>query len=297
MKRHLAVMALLSVAVCSANAQLTDTLSKIKASGTVLMGVREDGGGLSYALGDGKYGGFQVCQRIVKSLENAVGKKLAIKYVPVNSTSRIPSVIKGQVDLECGVTTNNATRQKDVSFVVTTFVEEVRVVVRADSGITSTQQLAGKTIASVAGTTSIVLIRKGQRTANTDIKEVIAKDDVEAFGLVESGRADAYVMDSQIIAGRVANAKKPSDFKLVGDALSVEPIAIMLRKGDPAFKKVADDTVGELAKSGELAKMYDKWFMQPTPPQKINLRLPASSNTLAAWANLNDKPAEDYATK
>jgi glutamate/aspartate transport system substrate-binding protein len=195
MKKLLLATAFLAAFAYSAHAQTTDTLSKIKASGTVLMGVREDGGGLSYALGGGKYGGFhvEICQRIVKSLEKTVGKKLQIKYVPVNGTSRIPETIKGKVDLECGVTTNNATRQRDVAFVVTTFVEEVRVVVRADSGINSVLDLNGKTLATSTGTTSITLIRKQQRASNMDIKEAVSATDAEAFASLEAGRADAYV--------------------------------------------------------------------------------------------------------
>ena len=299
MKKLLLATAFLAAFACQANAQTTDTLGKIKASGTVLMGVREDGGGLSYALGGGKYGGFhvEICQHIVKSLEKTVRKKLQINYVPVNGTSRIPETIKGKVDLECGVTTNNATRQRDVAFVVTTFVEEVRVVVRADSGINSVLDLNGKTLATSAGTTSITLIRKQQRASNMDFKEAVSVNDAEAFASLEAGRADAYVMDSQIIAGFIANAKNPSAFKVLNDVLSVEPIAIMMRKDDPALKKVADTTVSELVKSGEIAKLYDKWFVQPAPPKKVKLGLAASANTKAAWANLNDKPAEDYAVK
>lgn len=295
--RKILTMFLLSVSAVGVQAK--DTLGKIKASGTVVVGVRQAGGGLSYSISDGKYGGFhvEICQKIATELEKVVGKKLEIKYQPVTSQNRIPSVANGEVDLECGVTTNNATRQKDVAFVLTTFVEEVQMAVRADSGIKSIADLEGKTLASTAGTTSIPTIRKQKRGANLNIKELIAKDDIETFELLESGKADAYVMDSQILAGAIANAKKPSDFKIVGEALSLEPIAIMIPKDDPAFKKVADDTVRQLVKSGELPKLYDKWFVKPIPPKNITLNLAASANTKAAWANLNDKPAEDYATK
>lgn len=241
----------------TANAQPNDTLGKIKASGEVVLGVREAGGGLSYALGDGKYGGFhvEVCQNIVAALEKSLDKKLQTKYQPVTSQNRIPSVSNGTVDLECGVTTNNATRQKDVSFVLTTFVEEVRMAVRANSGINSIAQLNGKTLASTAGTTSLSLIRRQKNAASLDIKEILAKDDAETFALLEGGKADAYVMDSQILAGAIANTEKPSDFKIVGAPLAVEPIAIMIRKDDPAFKKIADDTVRALVKSGQLPKI------------------------------------------
>jgi len=130
-----------------------------------------------------------------------------------------------------------------------------------------------------------------------DFKEVYGKDHAESFLLLESGRADAFVMDGQILAGNIALSKSPADYKIVGEVLSVEPIAIMLRKDDPAFKKVADDTIREMAKSGELAKSYDKWFVQPIPPKNTRVGLPASETTRAAWVNLNDKPMEDYAKK
>ena len=299
MKKSMLAVILIAAFSSAANAQPNDTLAKIKASGTVVMGVRQSGGGLSYAISAQKYGGFHVaiCEQIVTELEKKLGKKLEIKYQPVTSLNRITSVASGEVDMECGVTTNNATRQRDVSFVVTTFVEEVRMAVRADSDIKSVAQLDGKTLASTAGTTTLPTIRKQQRGANLEIKEILAKDDGETFELLVSGKADAYVMDSQILAGAIANAKKPSDFKIVGDALSVEPIAIMIRKDDPAFKKVADDTVRQLVKSGEISKLYDKWFLQAIPPKGIKLNLPASANTTAAWANLNDKPAEAYPMK
>ena len=296
MKKHL--LALAAVALTSVAAQ-ADTLAKVKDSGVITMGVRDSSGALSYTLGDGKYAGYhiEICQRIIGNLEKAVGKKLEVKYQSVTSQNRIPLVQNGTVDIECGSTTNNAARQKDVSFVVTTYVEEVRTAVRADSGITSISQLNGKNVATTTGTTSVQLLRKHERANGIDFKEVFGKDHADSFLLLESGRADAFVMDSQILAGNIANAKNPSEFKIVGEAISVEPIAIMIRKDDPAFKKLADDTVRDLAKSGELAKLYDKWFVQPIPPKGARLNMVATDTNKQAWANLNDKPAEEYAKK
>jgi glutamate/aspartate transport system substrate-binding protein len=276
-----------------------DTLEKAKSSGTVTMGVRDSSGALSYTLGEGKYAGFhfEICQRIVANMEKAVGKKLDVKYVAVTSQNRIPLVQNGTVDIECGSTTNNATRQKDVSFVLTTYVEEVRIAVKASSGITSIAQLNGRNVATTTGTTSVQLLRKHERANGVDFKEVFGKDHADSFLLLESGRADAFVMDGQILAGNIATSKAPADFKIVGEVLSVEPIAIMLRKDDTAFKKLADDTVRDLVKSGDMAKIYDKWFVQPIPPKNTRVGLPASEATKTAWANLNDKPAEDYAKK
>jgi glutamate/aspartate transport system substrate-binding protein len=299
MKKHLLAFAVVALAAGGAFAQAPDTIAKVKASGVVTMGVRDSSGALSYTMGDGKYGGYhvEVCQRIIAALEKAAGKKLEVRYLAVTSQNRIPLVQNGTVDIECGSTTNNAARQKDVSFVVTTYVEEVRIAVKAASGITSIAQLKGKNVATTTGTTSVQLLRKHERANNIDFKEVFGKDHADSFLLLESGRADAFVMDGQILAGNIATAKNPADFKIVGEVLSVEPIAIMVRKDDVAFKKLADDTVKDMIKTGELAKIYDKWFVQPIPPKNTRVGLPASETTKAAWANPNDKPAEEYAKK
>jgi len=276
------------------------TLDKIKSSGTATMGVRESSGALSFTLGDGKFAGFhvEVCQRVLADVQKSLGlAKLDIKYLPVTSQNRIPLVQNGTVDIECGSTTNNATRQKDVSFAVTTFVEEVRIAVKANSGITSIAQLKDKNVATTTGTTSVQLLRRNERAAGIDFKEVFGKDHADSFLLLESGRADAFVMDGQILAGNIAKAKNPADFRIVGEVLSVEPIAIMIRKDDPSFKKAVDDSIIAMMKSGEMAKIYDKWFVQPIPPSNTRVGLPVSDATKAAWATPNDKPVEDYLTK
>lgn len=299
MKKHLLAFAVAAVAATGALAQANDTIAKAKSSGTVTMGVRESSGALSYTLGDGKFAGFhvEVCQRIIAELEKQAGKKLNVVYQPVTSQNRIPLVQNGTVDIECGSTTNNATRQKDVAFLNTTYVEEVRVAVKASSGINSIGQLNGKNIATTTGTTSVQHLRKHERAQGVDFKEVFGKDHADSFLLLETGRADAFVMDSQILAGNIATAKNPADFKIVGEVLSVEPIAIMIRKDDAAFKKLGNDVIASLVKSGEMQKLYDKWFVQPIPPKNTKVGLPASDSTKAAWAGLNDKPMEDYAKK
>ncbi len=290
---------LIAAALATALAAQANTLDKVKASGTITMGVRDSSGALSYTLGDGKYAGYhiEICQRIIAGVEKAVGRKVDVKYQSVTSQNRIPLVQNGTVDIECGSTTNNVARQKDVAFVVTAYVEEVRTAVKASSGISSIAQLNGKSVATTTGTTSVQLLRKHERANGVDFKEVFGKDHADSFLLLESGRADAFVMDAQILAGNIAKSKNPADYKIVGEVLNVEPIAIMIRKDDAAFKKLADDTVIALAKSGELARLYDKWFMQPIPPKNARVGLPASDATKAAWANPNDKPAEDYNRK
>jgi glutamate/aspartate transport system substrate-binding protein len=299
MHQFLLRTAVAAAALGLAVAAQADTLKKLKDSGTVTMGVRESSGALSFTLGDGKYAGFhvEVCQRVLADVEKAIGRKLEVKYQAVTSQNRIPLVQNGTVDIECGSTTNNATRQKDVSFAVTTFVEEVRIAVKANSGITSIAQLAGKKVATTTGTTSVQLLRKHERGAGVNFEEVFGKDHADSFLLLESGRADAFVMDGQILAGNIAKSKAPADYKIVGEVLSVEPIAIMIRKDDPAFKKAVDDSIVAMIKSGDMAKAYDKWFVQPIPPSNTRVGLPASEATKAAWASPNDKPVEDYMKK
>jgi glutamate/aspartate transport system substrate-binding protein len=298
MKKTLLVLAALAV-TGTVMAQANDTLAKVKASGSISMGVRDSSGALSYTLGDGKYAGFhfEVCQRIVAAIEKEVGKKLETKYVSVTSANRIPLTQNGTVDIECGSTTNNATRQKDVSFLNTTYVEEVRIAVKANSGITGISQLNGKNVATTTGTTSVQTLRKHERAAGVDFKEIFGKDHADSFLLLDSGRADAFVMDGSILAGNIATAKNPADFKIVGEVLSVEPIAIMVRKDDAGIKKVGNDTIAALVKSGDMAKLWDKWFLQPIPPKNTRVGLALSDSTKAAWASPNDNPMEAYAKK
>ena len=279
---------LVAAALLAAGIAQADTLAKIKSSGAATMGVRESSGALSYTLGDGKFAGFhvEICQRVLADVQKKLAlPKLDVKYQPVTSQNRIPLVQNGTVDIECGSTTNNATRQKDVSFAVTTYVEEVRIAVKASSGITSIAQLAGKKVATTTGTTSVQLLRKHERASGMDFKEVFGKDHADSFLLMESGRADAFVMDDYILAGLIAKAKNPAEFRIVGEPLSLEPIAIMIRKDDPAFKKAVDDSIIAMMKSGELAKLLAKNGLQP------------GEDTKKAWANPNDKPAEDFVKK
>jgi glutamate/aspartate transport system substrate-binding protein len=299
MNKQVLVLAIAAFAAGGAFAQANDTLAKIKASGSITEGVRESSG-LSYTLGNGQYTGFHydVCANIIKDLQKNLGlSKLETKYQPVTSQNRVPLVQNGTVDIECGSTTNNATRQKDVAFAVTTYVEEVRIAVKANSGITSIKDLNGKTVATTTGTTSVQTLRKNERAGGIDFKELYGKDHSDSFLLLESGRADAFVMDGSILASNIAKSKSPADYKIVGEVLSVEPIAIMIRKDDPAFKKAVDDSIKAQIKSGELAKLWDKWFIQPIPPANVKIGLPLSDATKAAWANPNDKPMEDYAKK
>lgn len=180
---------------------------------------------------------------------------------------------------------------------MTTYVEEVRIAVKGNSGITGIKDLNGKTIVTTTGTTSVQTLRKNKRADGLTFKEVMGKDHADSFLMLETGRADAFIMDGSILAANISKSKAPADYKIVGETLSVEPIACMLRKDDPAFKKAVDDSIKRQIADGSLAKLYDKWFMQPIPPVNVKVGLPLSDATKDAWAHPNDKPMESYEVK
>jgi glutamate/aspartate transport system substrate-binding protein len=300
MNKTLIALALAALASGTAFAQAGDTLAKIKSKGEITLGTRDSSGALAFTIGDGKYVGFhtEMAENIATDIQKQLGlPKLTVNKQLVTSQNRIPLVVNGTVDLECGSTTNNVARQKDVTFAVTTYMEEVRIAVKADSGIASIKDLNGKNVVTTTGTTSVQTLRKNERATGVDFKEIMGKDHADSFLLLESGRADAFVMDGQILAGNIAKSKNPAGFKIVGEVLSVEPIACMVRKDDPAFLKAVDDSIKRQIADGSLAKLYDKWFMQPIPPTNTKVGLPLSEATKAAWASPNNKPMEDFVKK
>jgi glutamate/aspartate transport system substrate-binding protein len=292
MKKKLLLAAVLSATAFGALAQANDTIAKAKAAGKVVMGVRESSAPLSYTTGGGQFTGYHVelCQRILK----AVLPGVSVEYVPVTSANRIPLVQNGTVDIECGSTTNNATRQKDVSFALTTYVTEVRTAVKADSKIRSITDLNNKTVATTTGTTSVALLRKNKRGQGIQFKEVYGKDHADSFLLLESGRADAFVMDDNILAGLIASSQNPKAYAIVGETLNVEPIAIMVRKDDPKFKKAVDDYIRGAIKAGEINLLYTKWFMQPIPPKNTSVNLKMGSILTGLLKAPSDAPAEEF---
>ena len=288
------------VAISGATVAASATMDKIKSSGAVTMGVRESSIPMSYTTGDSRFDGYHVeaCRMILNDIKDKLGMStLRINYQPVTSQNRVPLVQNGTVDIECGTTTNNANRAKDVGFANTLYVEEVRIAVKANSGINSISQLAGKKVATTTGTTSVQLLRKHEKANGVNFDEVFGKDHADSFLLLESGRADAFVMDGSILAGNIANAKNPKDFKIVGEVLSTEPIAIMVPKNDPEFKAAVNAAIAKMVANGRMPALWDKWFLKPIPPKNVVVGLELSPATKNAWANLNDKPAEDYAQK
>jgi glutamate/aspartate transport system substrate-binding protein len=299
MKKTLLALAAV-FAVAGAHAQANDSLAKIKAAGKVVIGTRDSSAPLAYTTGDGKYTGYhvEICNRIADAIKQELKMpNLTTEYTLVTSQNRIPLVTNGTVDLECGSTTNNKTRQAQVAFAPTTYVTNVRIAVKANSGINSIADLKGKKVATTTGTTSVQLLRKHERANGVNFDEVFGKDHADSFLLLDSGRADAFVMDDNILAGNIINAKNPADYKIVGETLSEEPIAIMFRKDDPNFKKVVDTAVTSMMKSGEVDKIYSKWFLSPIPPRNVSVNMAMTPSLKNAIANPNDKPAEDYAKK
>lgn len=291
MNRSLVLGAVLALTLVGASAHDTGTLAKAKAAGAITMGVRDASPPLSYSLGT-SYVGYHVelCEQMLAKLLPGV----AIKQMVVTSQNRVPLLQNGTVDIECGSTTNNAARQQQAAFAYTTYITEARFAVRASSGITSVEQLRGKTIVTTTGTTLVQRLRKLEQDRDFGITIVLAKDHAESFLLLETGRADAFAMDDNTLAGNIANARTPADFKIVGKPLGIEPIAIMIRKDDQAFKSAVDGYLAGAMASGALEKLYAKWFMSPIPPRNAVINIPLSESLKAAFASPNDRPAEAY---
>ncbi len=302
-RRHsiAASICFLLTALGASAAQAEDTLARIKSSRTITIGARESSGALSYLVGGtGEYVGYQIdiCKRVVADVKKKLGlSTLDVKFQGVTAQNRVPLLVNGTIDIECGSTANTLTRQKDVAFSYTTYVEETRVAVKTASGIDSIEKLAGKRVVSTTGTTSVQTMRRNTRVKDLGMMDVYGKDHSDSFLLLESDRADAFVMDRQVLAGLIAGSRSPGAFSILADSLSVEPVAIMVRKGDPAFEAVVDEAVATLFKSGEIAALYEKWFKQAIPPAGIRLNIEPSAATVAAWANPNTRPTEDFAAK
>lgn len=276
--------------LASVTAHADGRLDQFKSSGTITLGYRDASLPFSYLDDAQKPIGYSmdICQGIVKAVEKNVGKTLKVNLVPVTSSSRIPLIANGTVDLECGSTTNNLERQKQVSFAPTTFVTANRYVAKKSSNINKLDDLKGKTVISTAGTSNILWTTKANDTQKLGMSIISAKDHAEAFLTVESGRATAFFMDDVLLAGLVATSRNPSDWMIGSEAYTVEPYAIIEPKDDPAFKKVVDDAVVAMIKDGTVNKLYTKWFLSPVPPKNVNMNLPMSEPLKKTLANPTD---------
>jgi glutamate/aspartate transport system substrate-binding protein len=275
-------------------ADVPPTLDKVKADGVITVAHRESSIPFSYLGAEGKPVGFgwEICQRIVENVKKATGRAdLKVNTIPVTSQNRIPLVQNGTVDIECGSTTNNSERAKQVAFAINYFYTGTRFLVKTDSKIHSLKDLKGKRVVTTAGTTNFQVLRAANQKQDLGFDLSTAKDHAESALLVEGGRADAFGMDDILLYGLRAAAANPASLAVVGEPLQVEPYAIMFRKDDPAFKKVVDDTIVGLIKSGDFEQLYRKWFQSPIPPKGINLNAPMSKELQDNLKAMSDKPA------
>jgi glutamate/aspartate transport system substrate-binding protein len=299
MKRVSALLvALLASGALAGTASAADTLKKIKDSGSITLGHRDSSIPFSYYDDKQKVVGYamDICYKIVDAVKaNLKMPKIDVKLNPVTSATRIPLMANGTIDLECGSTTNNLERQKQVGFTITHFVTATRYVAKKSSNIKSLKDLKGKTVVSTSGTTNIKWATEANQKQNLGMNIIAAKDHAEAFLTVDTGRAVAFIMDDILLYSLVATSRNPGDWVIGSEAYTVEPYGIMVPKDDPAFKKVVDGAVRALYKSGEINKIYDKWFQKPIPPKGVSLKVPMSDQFKKVVANPTDSgDPKDY---
>jgi glutamate/aspartate transport system substrate-binding protein len=298
MKTAFAVLAVAALGFSAAAAAQEGTLQKIKSSGSITIGHRDASIPFSYYDDKQQVVGYAVdlCNRIVDAVKTELKMpKLETKYQLVTSANRIPLMANGTIDLECGSTTNNLERQKQVWFTITHFVTANRWVAKKSAKLHKLEDLKGKTIVSTAGTTNIKQITELNGQNNLGMSIISANGHPEAFQMVETGRAVAFVMDDILLYSLAAQSRNPKDYAISTVALSVEPYGIMLRRDDPAFKKVVDNAMVQTYKSGAINGIYDKWFQKPVPPRNINLNVPMSEQFKKVIKNPTDSgDPKDY---
>lgn len=287
----LSAMLLAASLLGSASAQ---TLKKIEESNKITVSYREASVPFSYLIGTAKAVGFSV--DLTEAIVDAVRKKLKkpnleVATLPVSPQNRIPLLLNGTYDLECGSTTNNSTRRQDVAFAINHFYTGTRLLTKKSSGVKNYADLATKTVVSTSATTNAQMIRKYSAEKSLDLQIILGKDHDDSLQLLENERAVAFAMDDILLYGLMANAKNPAALEVVGEPLQVEPYACMLRKDDPEFKALVDGTLIRLMKSGEFTRLYDKWFLSPIPPKGVNLNLPMSEQLKANLKYPSDAPA------
>jgi glutamate/aspartate transport system substrate-binding protein len=272
--------------------ELTGTLKKVKELKAITLGHRESSVPFSFLDDKQQPVGYSMdlCDKVVSALKSELKiPDLKVIMQPVTSANRINLLGNGTIDLECGSTTNTMERQRQVSFGVTTFVANVKTLVKKNGGIKSLADLNGKPIATTSGSTAVQLIKAHEKGAKIDFKEIYGKDHAESFLLVEADRAVAFVMDDVLLAGLVANSKTPEAYRMLNDVLRAEPYSLMLRKDDPQFKALVDKTLMDVMKSGEIKKIYSRWFESSIPPRGINLRFLMSQELREILKSPNDK--------
>jgi ABC-type amino acid transport substrate-binding protein len=291
---RLAFAAVMLTGLAVVSVAQADTLKKIADTGKITVSYRESSVPFSYLAGGGNAVGFSA--DVTTAIVDAVKKRLnnpniKVEYQAVTSQNRIPLLQNGTIDLECGSTTNNSTRGKDVQFALNHFYTGTRLLTKKSSGIKNYGDLAKKVVASTTGTTNAQVIRKYNADKNLGMEVVLGKDHDDSVLMVDSGRASAFAMDDILLFGLMGNAKNPAEWEVVGDSLQVEPYACMMRKDDPKFQELVNGVVGGMMKSGDFEKLYTKWFMSPIPPKGQNLNLPMSKELRDNLKALSDKPA------
>ena len=295
MKTFLSVLSLALAAAFTASAQaqdLTGTLKKIKETGTINVGHRESSIPFSYLDDKQQPIGYamDLCMKVVDAVKAELKMpNLKVALQPVTSSNRIPLLQNGTIDMECGSTTNSVERQKLVAFGPTYFRIQVTAAVKKNSGINSLIELNGKNISTTSGTTAVPLLKGYEKTKGIDVKEIYGKDHAESFLLLVNDRVSAFVMDDVLLAGQIANAASPGDFKILNESLRAEPYSMMLRKDDPQFKALVDNTLSAVYKSPEIERIYNKWYMSPIPPKNVNLNFPMTPQLKTDFAAPNDK--------
>ena len=294
LKRTTLVVALLAgAALASPASALEGTLKKIKESGSITIGHRDSSIPFSYYDDKQHPVGYalDICYKVVDAIKAKLNMPdLKINLLPETPSTRIPLMANGTLDLECGSTTNNAERKKQVDFGMTYYVVKYRYVSKKSAHMDKIDDLKGKTVVSTAGTTDIAALNRLNTGRNFGMNILAAKDHAESFLMVETGRASAFLMDDILLSGLVANSKNPSEFHISSESLGLEPYSLMLRRDDPEFKKVVEDAMTKLYTSGEIMKIYDKWFMSPIPPKGINLNIPVSDALKRVFAHPTDSP-------
>jgi len=277
----------------SASAQeLTGTLKKIKETGSITVGHRESSIPFSYLDDKQQPIGYsmELCMKVVDAVKADLKMpNLKINLQAVTSSNRIPLLQNGTIDMECGSTTNSVVRQQQVAFGPTYFVINVTAAVKKNSTVNSLIDLANKPISTTSGTTAVPLLKAYEKTKSIDVKEIYGKDHAESFLLLADDRVAAFVMDDILLAGQIASAKNPADYRIIPESLRQEPYSMMLRKDDAQFKALVDKTIGAVMKSGEINKIYAKWFVSPIPPKNANLNFPMTQPIKDAFSNPNDK--------
>lgn len=270
------------------------TLEKLRVTGTITLGHRENSIPFSYFDNRQHVVGYahQISLEIAKAASRAAGREVKVKLVPVTSQTRMPLIINNTIDLECGTTTNNRSRARQVAFSTNYFMSGTRFLVRKDSGIRGLEDLSGRNVVVGAGTTSEIALRKTNAERNLGIRIIAARDHGDAFVALEFGKAVAFMSDDAILYGEISKAKEPERWHVVGEPLTREVYACAMRKGDPAFKAVADGAIEEMMRSGEMRALYQRWFQSPIPPRQVDLAVPLNPELAELFEHPNDRPLQ-----